>query len=231
MMICFESGELVGKYFWTSTLHSFEYIQTTGPYAQNWFNCDPTAPDVENVNLEWAARHCHSISHESGVNGWGNSYDIKSCHKTTPPHVNYAMRCEYPADVAVQCLCHKKKPPEGGARICSKNMHQCNLVFNMWCEMGGKEWGKYNYSDLDYCTKLNVILIDRLEQYAVNMLIMLCDYNALMESVQHVPMMYAQIERKVMNCRSGKTLANTVSMNVPMSAVGRVRGVVQLIKA
>ncbi len=61
------------------------------------------------------------------------------------------------------------------------------------------------------------------------MLIVLWDYNALMESVQHVPNMYAQIERKVINCRPGERLANTVNMNVPMAALGRVRGVVQLI--
>ncbi len=63
----------------------------------------------------------------------------------------------------------------------------------------------------------------------MNMLIVLWDYNALMESVQHAPTMYAQIERKVMNCSAGTRLANTVNMNVPMSALGRVRGVVQLI--
>ncbi len=95
--------------------------------AQNWLNCDPIAPDVENVNLEWAVKHCDGISHETGVIGWGNSYDIKPGHKTAPlegldPDTKYAMRCEYPNHVAVQCLCPEKKPPEGGAQMCSKKM-------------------------------------------------------------------------------------------------------------
>ncbi len=151
----------VGRFFFKTKVDSwFDWIQAHGPFAQNWFNCDPTAPDIENVNLEWAVRHCDGISHETGVNGWGNSYDIKPNQKTAPLDldVNYAMRCEYPDYVAVQCLCPEKTPPEGGAQICSKRMRKYRGLLQ---PRGWKEWGKYNYSSPEYCWKLNVI-IDRL---------------------------------------------------------------------
>ncbi len=66
----YHSGKMKARYFRTSLGHFFSYIQADGPFAQNWFNCGPTAPDVENVNLEWAVKHCDGISHEVGVNGW-----------------------------------------------------------------------------------------------------------------------------------------------------------------
>ncbi len=102
------------------------------------------------------------------MNGWGNSYDIKPNKKTAPLHVNYAMRCEYPDYVAVHCLCPGKDPPEGGAQICSKKVRRCDkyLDFNFGgfvrykCKYSDREWGKYNYSSPQYCTKLDVI-IDR----------------------------------------------------------------------
>ncbi len=63
----------------------------------------------------------------------------------------------------------------------------------------------------------------------MNMLIVLWDYNAIVESVQHVPTLNAQIEPQVMDCHAGERLPNTVIMNVPiMTALGGVRRVVQL---
>ncbi len=156
----YHSGGLWGHFLQTKVDSWFDWVQAHGPFAQNWFNCDPTAPDVENVNLEWAVKHCDGISHETGVNGWGNSYDIKPNQKTAPLDldVNYAIRCEYPDHVAVQCLCPEKKPPEGGAQICSKRMPE--YVPGILTQNGWYEWGKYNYSSPKYCTKLNMI-IDR----------------------------------------------------------------------
>ncbi len=87
------SGELWGEYLVTKANSYFHWIQAHGPFAQNRFNCDPTAPDVENVNLEWAVKHCDGIPHETVVNGWGNSYAIKPNQKTTPLDldVNYEV--------------------------------------------------------------------------------------------------------------------------------------------
>ncbi len=146
----------------TRSYDYFRWIQAYGPFAQNWFNCDLTAPDVENVNLEWAVKHCDGISHETGVNGWGNLYDIKPNQKTEPLDldVNYAMRCEYP-HVAVQCLCPEKTPPKGDAQVCGKSMPRCfNLYFGGCFRLNNLEWGKHNYSSPEYCWKLNTI-IDR----------------------------------------------------------------------
>ncbi len=56
----------------------YRWMQAEEPLAQNWANCDYTALDVERPNLEWAVKHCDGIPKESGVNGWGNSYDIPS---------------------------------------------------------------------------------------------------------------------------------------------------------
>ncbi len=60
------SGELWGhvtiaSYTFPFGVKYFDWVQARGPFAQDWFNCDPTAPDVENVNLEWAVRHCDSV--------------------------------------------------------------------------------------------------------------------------------------------------------------------------
>ncbi len=156
----YHSGKMKPRYFRTGLWYFFSYVQADGPFAQNWFNCDPTALGVENVNLEWAARHCDSIPKESGVSGWGNSYDIEPSKETAPIHVNYAMRCEYPAEVAPNCLCPEKDPPEGGAQICSKRVHHCRAMLVYCHKLRDKEWGKYNYSSPEYCWKLNII-IDR----------------------------------------------------------------------
>ncbi len=95
------------------------------------------------------------------MNGWGNSYDIEPSKETAPIHVNYAMRCEYPAEVAPNCLCPEKDPPEGGAQICSKRMPFCKKHRMWWCvDKVHREWGIYNYSSPEYCWKLNII-IDR----------------------------------------------------------------------
>ncbi len=148
----YKSGSIKGRKFLTNWIISyFCYIQSP-IYAQNWHNCDPTALGVENVNLEWAAIHCDSIPVESGVNGWGNSYDIPD-KKTAPMHVCNAMRCEYPDRVAGQCLCPEKDPPEGGVPRCSKRMWEWHDRGNRW-----NEWGKYNYSSPEYCWKLNTII-------------------------------------------------------------------------
>ncbi len=132
------SGELWCDSFTTGS-GLYNWIQAQGPFAQNWVNCDPTAPDVENVNLEWAVKHCDGISHETGVNSWGNSYGIKPNQKAAPLDldVNYAMRCEYPNHVAVQCLCPEKNLPEGSAQICSKRVYVDKWLKRPWW----KEWG------------------------------------------------------------------------------------------
>ncbi len=49
----------------------------------------------------------------------------------------------------------------------------------------------------------------------MNMLIVPGGYNALMESVQYVPTMNAQIKLQVMNCRPGERFAFTVTTAVP----------------
>ncbi len=122
-------------------------------------NCDTTAPGGENPNVEWAASHCDSIPRDTGVSGWGNSYDIPSLN--APFEGNYAMRCEYPHWVAPNCLCPNKNPPEGGAGRCSQKRRECDMnILGFFCIMSDREWGKKNYSSPEYCTKLNVI-IDR----------------------------------------------------------------------
>ncbi len=66
------------------------------------------------------------------------------------------MRCEYPGMVAANCLCPKKDPPEGGAQICYNRVREKRRPKpNRWIY-----WGEDNYSDGEYCRKLNVI-IDR----------------------------------------------------------------------
>ncbi len=97
----YHSGENGAREFDTEARANFSWYQGDN-FAQNWANCDLTASHLEK-NVEWAARHCDSILKESGVNGWENSYDIKPSKKTASLDldVNYAMRCEYLADVAV----------------------------------------------------------------------------------------------------------------------------------
>ncbi len=72
------------------------------------------------------------------------------------------MRCEYPDQVAPNCLCPEKKPPEGGAPRCRFKTRGCKRIGSRYplCYYYDKIWGNYNYSDPKHCTKLNVI-IDR----------------------------------------------------------------------
>ncbi len=156
--------------------------------------------------------------------GWGNSYDIKPGHKTAPlegldPDTKYAMRCEYPNHVAVQCLCPEKKR--------QKEVHKCVAKKCPYIKISRKNGGSTTILALNIVGIR--IFIDRLGLYAVNMLIVLWGYNALMEPVQHVPTLNVQIDLQVMGCWPGEILANTVNMNVPMSAVGRVSSLVQVI--
>ncbi len=97
-------GKLVYDRFQTHWFSAFAWVQGGGNFAQNWVNCDTTDPDIQNPNVEWVARHCDSVPNELGMKDWGNSYDIKPSHTTAPIYVSYAIRCEYPADVAPQCL-------------------------------------------------------------------------------------------------------------------------------
>ncbi len=81
-----------------------------------------------------------------GNYGWGNSYKLHLGKYKAPVYVQYAMRCEYPADVAPNCLCPEINSPDGGT--CSKSVSTPS---------GNREWGNYDYSDSKYCWKLNVI--------------------------------------------------------------------------
>ncbi len=150
----YHSGEVKPTDFRINAKERDGYYQGEN-IAQNWFNCDPTALDVENPNVEWAARHCDSIPKESGVKGWGESYRIPNMN--TSLNAGYAMRCEYPDLVAPNCLCPEKT---GGAEMCSKKMEVCALWPSGDCLYYDYVWGRYNYSDPEYCTKLNMT-IDR----------------------------------------------------------------------
>ncbi len=172
---CPDEKKFGSNFYWyhsgTNKVHQFKdgeqffsYYQGEN-FAQTWVNCNTSAPGVENVNVEWAAMHCNGIPNEKGMNGWGNSYDYKPGRRTAPleglySDIKYAMRCEYPDHVAVQCLCTEKDPPEGGAQICNKRQKYC-ADYVWWCRRWShKEWGIYNYSSPEYCWKLNII-IDR----------------------------------------------------------------------
>ncbi len=209
------------------------YIQADR-YAQNWLNCDTTAAGVEDVNVEWAARHCKHIPPEgvippSGGKGWGNSFDIPD-KKNAPFHVNYPMWFEYPNRVAPDCLCPEKKTPEGGSQICGRRVVQCG---NFFCDYPSPtkswSWGFFNYSSPEYCMKLDVIIDRPLgtvclehDHCAVGLqcsdgVCSTCPDDACPDRTQSDKL------------SAWERLANTVNIDVTiMSALGRVRGVVQL---
>ncbi len=152
----FKTGVLSWKiYSW------FSYIQSDGPFARSWYDCDVNTPGIEEPNVEWAVRNCKDVPSASGVAGWGNAYETSPTKKIAPYHVNYAMRCEYPGTVAPNCLCPNKN--HQGTHVCGKTVRECTepppLGFG-FCVMKTREWGKKNYSSPEYCRKLNVI-VDR----------------------------------------------------------------------
>ncbi len=147
--VWYHSGNVLPRSFSTSEFFTFAYYQGDN-FAQNWAGCDSAALTDKEPNVIWAVSHCEAIHPQTGAGGWGNQYELKTL--TAPLHVGYAMRCEYPAQVAPNCLCHEKKTPEGGAQMCIKKM----TYYESSHPNGEIEWGKYDYSSHEYCTKLNV---------------------------------------------------------------------------
>ncbi len=181
-------------------------------YAQNWVDCHVPRHDDQCQNLQWATSYCKSIP-EDGIttettNGWGNSFTILPNQYTSPFTVRYAIRCEYPADVAPSCLC----PSSEKDGKCSKTI-------------GETEWGGKDYSSCNYCRKLNIMTYRPLGSE--------CEENAECEIG-----LYCAANGKCRRCSSeracpAKTKSNRLSLwptckygvyNCPFTCVPKVRG-------
>ncbi len=77
----------------------YYYFQGSA-FAQTWYNCSANLAG-EHPNLNYVSKYCIAIRREDK---WGWSYYTKPNVYTSPDGVKFAMRCEYPKNVAATCL-------------------------------------------------------------------------------------------------------------------------------
>ncbi len=90
---------------------------------------------------------------ESWTSGltWGNLFSLEPSIYASPNYVSFAMRCQYPNEISPGCLCPDSKT-ETGQGTCSKTRTIRDKDYT---------WGKYDYSDPQYCRKMAMAINKR----------------------------------------------------------------------